>query len=351
MFPASKGKAVNLDEIAAFQRKLLELEEEAALPLRLLADDTTPEALVSLMAANGGRMGVISDEGGIFDIIAGKYSSGKANLDVFLKAYTGSPLRVDRKGREPEEVECPTLTMLLMVQPVVLETIMENTEFAGRGFLARPLYALPPSLVGRRHYRTPPIPKETAEDYTTAVYALLSIPDEEEAQMLKVSPEADAEAERFFEALEPRLPDELEDLDGWAAKYHGQIMRIAGILHCCEHFQDAAAVPVSLQTMQAAETIGAYFLEHTQAAFQIMGMAESKALKDAKYILRRFREDGRTEINKRDLIRLCQRFASAEDMEPGLSELVRRGYIRIETMKSGKPGKPPQTVYWNPEAG
>ena len=29
--------------------------------------------------------GIISDEGGIFDIIAGKYSSGRVNMDVFLK--------------------------------------------------------------------------------------------------------------------------------------------------------------------------------------------------------------------------------------------------------------------------
>lgn len=178
------GKEINFDDITELQYELSDLEREAVKPLRLLADDTTPEALVSLMAANGGKMGIISDEGGIFDIIAGKYSSGRVNMDVFLKAYTGSYLRVDRKGRELEVVERATLTMLLMVQPVVLEAIMGNQEFAGRGLLARPLYALPKSLVGHRRYKTQPILQEAEQAYSAAIGALLSIPDLGEARII-----------------------------------------------------------------------------------------------------------------------------------------------------------------------
>lgn len=229
---------------------------------------------------------------------------------------------------------------------------MSNQEFSGRGFLARPLYALPKSIIGRRRYRTPSIPKETEEDYTTALYALLSIPDGEKAQVIRLSQEADQEAERFFLALEARLGEDdgdLAELEGWASKFHGQVMRIAGILHCLEHYQ-AAEVPVSLDTMLAAQAIGGYFLEHARAAFQMMGITESREEKDARYILRRLLSDGRTKISKRDLIRLCRKFRSAEEMEPGLEELTERGYIRVETVKTGGRGKPPQIIYLNPEA-
>ena len=41
---------------------------------RLVADDVTPEAAASLLAEQGGRLAIISAEGGIFDIIAGRYS-------------------------------------------------------------------------------------------------------------------------------------------------------------------------------------------------------------------------------------------------------------------------------------
>lgn len=347
--PTAKGGAVDMDDITELQYELSDLEREAVKPLRLLADDTTPEALVSLMAANDGRMGLISDEGGIFDTIAGKYSSGKVNMDVFLKAYAGSYLRVDRKGRDQEVIERPTLTMLLMVQPVVLEAIMGNQEFAGRGFLARPLYALPKSLIGHRRYRTPPVPQEVEQAYSTTIGALLSIQDLGETRTIKVSPEADQEAERFFVALESRLGDDfgdLDDLEGWAAKYHGQIMRIAGVLHCCQHFRDAAQVPVSLDTMKAAQTIGEYFLEHTRAAFQIMGLTESREIKDAKYILKRIAE---ADTTKRELFRKCDgHMRSIEEMEPGLKILVDRGYIRIDKVSTG--GRPTEKIIFNPEA-
>lgn len=346
------GKAVSFGDIAEMQDELAGLERKAVEPLRLLADDTTPEALVSLMVANGGKMGIISDEGGIFDIIAGKYNSGKVNMDVFLKAYTGSYLRVDRKGRDSETVERATLTMLLMVQPVVLEAIMGNQEFAGRGFLARPLYALPKSLVGHRRYKTRAIPREAEEAYSAAIAALLSIPDTGEAEIIKVSEEADREAERFFNALEPRLADgfgDLDDLEGWAAKYHGQIMRIAGIIHCCLHYQDAAREPVSLNTMRAAQIIGSYFLEHTRAAFQIMGMTETPEEKDAKYILKRIRASELYDTTKRELFRQCDgKMRTVEEMEPGLKVLVDRGYIRIDKVSTG--GRPTERIIFNQEA-
>ncbi len=350
--PTAKGEAVEMDDITELQYQLSDLEREAVKPLRLLADDTTPEALVSLMAANDGRMGIVSDEGGIFDIIAGRYTSGKANMDVFLKAYTGGFLRIDRMGRPPEVIEHPSLTMLLMVQPVVLEAIMNNQDFAGRGFLARPLYALPVSTVGHRTYDTPPVPKEVEAGYNSLIEALLSVPDIGEARVIRVSPEAHQEAARFAEALEPRLADDLGDLDdleGWAGKYHGQIMRIAGIIHCCLHAGNAAEKPVSLSTMKHAEIIGGYFLEHARAAFQIMGLADSKETKDAKYILKRIHASGLYDTTKRELFRQCDgRMHSMEEMEPGLKVLVDRGYIRIEKVKTG--GRPTEKIIFNPEA-
>ena len=108
---------------------------------RLLADDATPEIIASLLAEQGGRLSVMSAEGGIFDIIAGRYS-GTPNMEVFLKGHAGDRLRVNRQGRE-EYIESPALTMGLTVQPVVLEDIGRIKGAGGRGLLARFLYSLP----------------------------------------------------------------------------------------------------------------------------------------------------------------------------------------------------------------
>jgi Protein of unknown function (DUF3987) len=113
-----KGKASAEEAIeAGVEAALLELP---VLP-RLLADDATPEALGSLLAEQGGRMALLSDEGGPFELMAGRYQATSGpNLGVYLKGHsTVTPLRVDRKGRDPEHVDRPTLTIGLIRKSTV----------------------------------------------------------------------------------------------------------------------------------------------------------------------------------------------------------------------------------------
>ena len=347
--PSQSKGSVDTNDIVELQYQLADLEREEVRYLRLMADDVTPEALVSLMAENNGKMAIVSDEGGIFDIAAGRYSD-RVNLDAFLKAYSGTMIQIDRKGRPSESIDHPALTMLLTVQPAVLEAIMGNGEFSGRGFLARFLYSLPVSTVGRRGYETGRVPLEVETAYNQLQDKLLGIEDTGEARIIRLSQEAHTESKRFFEALEPRLLNDLEEIEEWAGKYHGQIMRIAGIIHCCLHGREAAKEPVSLDTIQRAEAIGGYFLEHALAAFRIMGLVDRPEEKNAKYILKRLAADGRMELSKGDLQRLCQKFHNVEDMEPALKALEDRGYLCVETVKTSKRGKPPQIIHVNPEA-
>src|SRR5207253_6873621 len=74
-------------------------------PPRLLADDCSPEKLAGLMRDNAGRIAVISPEGDLFDLMAGRYSaSGAPNLGVCLKAHAGDSIRVDRVHRASEYI-------------------------------------------------------------------------------------------------------------------------------------------------------------------------------------------------------------------------------------------------------
>lgn len=343
---AAKEKgSVNFDDVIAAKQELNDLEPVK--PLRLISDDSTPEALASLMAQNDGRMSVISSEGGIFDVIAGRYS-GSVNLDLFLKAYTGDPYRVDRKGRQSEYIQRPTLTLLLTFQPSVLYALMQQDEFAGRGFLARFLYSLPQSKVGKRTYRTRPVPAEHKDEYRRLIYDLLSVPLTEKAQIIHVDHEADSIAEAFHQELEPQLIDELEGIGGWAGKLHGTSMRIAAILHCCKYGHCAAEAKIEGGTMAAAVAIGQYFKAHALAAFSRAGALETQAEKDAKYILRRLEESGKGEISKRDLLRVCQRFRSAKELNPGVEVLVSRGYIRLTKMTKMTKGRPTEKIELNP---
>jgi hypothetical protein len=54
-----------------------------------------------------------------------------------------------------EYVKQPAVTVALTMQPDVLVRLMDTPGFRGRGLLGRFLYAMPPSLLGRRQPEAP----------------------------------------------------------------------------------------------------------------------------------------------------------------------------------------------------
>lgn len=90
---AAKAEGPERDNLIAEAIGLAQVAETLTVPARprLLADDATPEVITTLLAEQGGELAVMSAEGGIFDIIAGRYS-GIPNMEVFLKGHAGDRL-------------------------------------------------------------------------------------------------------------------------------------------------------------------------------------------------------------------------------------------------------------------
>lgn len=219
------GKA---EEATKLRAQCRELEDKRMKPLRLIADDITPEALTSLLSENKGVLTIISTEGGLFDTLAGRYSN-TVSIDTMLKAYSGDRIRVDRKGRESEVINDPALTMLLSAQDNVLEGLMRNDVFKSRGLNARILYCRPKSKMGTRHFDTPELSTEMEKEYRELIHTLLQIPYPEGGvpKTIGLSPKAYKRVDFFFDWLEPQLVDNLEHMDGWGAKFIGNTLRIA----------------------------------------------------------------------------------------------------------------------------
>ena len=162
---AAKNKAANgKGDFNVKKQEVLELSSQLARfkdlhPYRLLADDSTTEKLVDIMDKQGGSITVCSSEGGIFDIIGGRYDR-TANLDVYLKGHSGDSLTVDRIGRKKNKIPNPRLSMVLTVQPSVLYGLMDNATFKGRGLCGRFLYSMCKSKVGHREITPAPVPEK-----------------------------------------------------------------------------------------------------------------------------------------------------------------------------------------------
>jgi replicative DNA helicase len=315
---------------------------------RLVADDITPEAAGSLLAEQGGRLAIISAEGGIFGIIAGRYNNDRVNMDLWLKGHSGDELRVDRKGRPPEYVPQPALTVGLMIQPLVLSTIAANREFRGRGLLARFLYSCPAQMVGRRRIGAPITP-DIEKAYTAAVSTLAKGMAERVdcPAALTLTESARTAMERIETEVEPTLAGdgELAALADWGAKYVGAIARIAGNLHLAEHGPvEGLRKEVTEKTILAATQIGTYFKACAINAFTEMGADRITA--DAVYLLERIVRLGHDVVSERDLFSISSRarFKKKADLMPVLERLVDHSYLApMPARPSG--GRPPSPRY------
>ncbi len=341
------GKIEDIEKIAVLQAEYDELEKSQIKYLKLIADNCTSEALTSLLANNNGRISIISAEGGIFDILNGQYNSkSNASIDTILKAHCGDPIRVDRKGRESENIDKPIMTILLAVQDTVLEGVMANDIFRGKGLTARFLYCNPTSTLGARKYNTEKISAIIEEKYIELIYNLLKIPYEENPTILELSNDANKELENFYNWIEPQLVNELEFMQDWAGKLVGACLRIAGILHCIEYSNISGKCSISIDIMKKAIDISKYFLEHSKYAYMLMGT--DKEIQKAKYILHKLEKQEKSLLKRSEilLISRSRNIKVVEDIFKALDILCEYGYIsKLEAEKREGAGRKPDIVY------
>lgn len=323
-------------------------------PLKLYVDDITTEKLISELTKNGSTA-IISSEGGIFDMLKGMYSKN-VNIDVYLKAYSGDTIRLDRVNRPSESIIDPALTILLTVQPSVISGVMNNHTFRGRGLTSRFLYCFPRSFVGKRRFNTEPIPNEAKFSYWNIIRDMLD-EDKTEREIINLSSDALKLLEAFADELEPKLMGEYDYFSDWAGKLVGNVLRVAGILTRASIFRcarnsfdnsscedkDTPPLVVSADTMQNAIMLGSYFVQHAKAAHDFMGADETTA--DAKYILNAVKKRKLESFTRRDVMRMCQKFKKADDIQPALDMLTDRGFLWKKATTSTGFKKPRGSTY------
>lgn len=320
---AKAEAADDRDEARMALTELLELGELTA--PRLTADDATPEALVQLLAEQGGKIAILSTEGGLFDLMTGRYSE-KANLDVYLKSWSGDTITVDRIGRGQSKVANPALTIGLTVQPSVIAALAEKPELAGRGLTARFMYALPIDNVGHRDFLNPaPSDPAVARTYDQQLTALATqLGATTNAQIVMDEP-AHKEFLRWKQELEERrLPDgELRPLAEWSTKLESTTIRVAGLLHLAHGH--GANDTLTIDTVRLAIEVGNYWIAHAQAVHDMWG--RDPMLDKARIILEFAK--GMDRFTTRDLYsKRRAAFPRADETIGPLSILIERGWLR-----------------------
>jgi hypothetical protein len=301
---------------------------------RLWVQDITPEQLAVKMAEQNERMAVFADEGGIFELLAGRYSKGVPNLDLFLQAHSGSPVRVDRGSRPPVMMQNPALTVGISPQPDVFESLADKPFFRGRGLLARVLFGLPASPLGNRRLEPMPCPDETVAEYSQLIERLLKLAPPErdgiwQPWVLNLSDEAYEAWKTFQRRVEALMVEggKLHFVKDWASKLPGAAARVAAAFHCV--ISDPAEDPIiTWQIMEHAIVLAELLMDHALAVFDLM--ERDKTTEDALKILGWIHRKALRSFTLRDCFCAHQgRFKKVDAIYAPLDLLEKHEYVRL----------------------
>lgn len=364
---AGKEKNSNARTSAEVDAKtfLSQIQELGPAPkaARLTAGDVTPESLGKLLGENDGRIGMLLSEAGFLGTLAGRYNRGQANLDLVLEAYRGGRIETDRVTRDTTIIDAAFLNLALCIQPGLLAGMsgQRDNQFKASGLLARFLYAIPNSLVGKRRIGIGPPDREVTDEYSRTLVRLVSeIWTNPTPMPMRLDRGAYVHVQRYRAELEPRLgrTNELGALTDWASKLTGQLVRIAGLLTL---YTDPAATTIGDDHMVNAIAMSDYFISHAWRAYDLMGDDVYGQLEPARAVhawLRKraadLERDGRhplTPFTVRDVQRGLNgrqwvETGGAEAILDALSSLKDYGWIAeaAEPERKG-PGRPPAQTY------
>lgn len=373
---------------------IAELEEHQipSTPLLWLSE-ATPEAVAKHLGDLGSLI-VFASEGDMIDVAAGQYADKTAKLGILLSAYSMDTFVESRMDGMRVAID-PRLTVILAIQPSVIDKLQRVREFHERGLTPRFLYSAPASMVGKRSWdNTVAIDEKARSAYVRLIDRLLDVdrtirlspledPNEDEHQQaadvaeppvgaangsellpgggtaasyreLRLSSAAHALFQQYGQDIEAQLIDDdfsLSAFRTWGSKLPGQMLRLAAVLHimAANESGDAAPheTPIGADTVVQAIALANYFRAHTLRLF----VGRSRTSKRERMVLEWIRSNGDPEFGLRDLYRSLRRQFD-EDMtclRTTLDRLQDLGWLRRSGRDTSRgKGRPPERYVAHP---
>ncbi len=249
------------DELQAKKKALADVEAGLNHP-RLSCEDVPSEKLAVMLGHNQEQIASLSpDAGNIVNILLGRYSKNdRTDENIYLKAWSGDRVSVDRMGRESVLLQRPCLAALWLVQPDKVDTLLAKTELTDGGLIPRIL-----SCHSRAEHRpivrgAEGIPAATVNAWALLVGKLIkTFRFASEPVTIEPVPEVlhlmDAHCNRIVE----RMKTDLRDVETYAARWNEQAWRIAVCLHAGFHGEHAGKRMLTADTAASAIAIADWF--------------------------------------------------------------------------------------------
>lgn len=235
------------EEVKAAELRIREAERNLQRAPRLIVGEITPEALAERISGqvNESLASLSADAREVVEILLGRYSkSGETSEAIYLSAFSGEPVKVDRKGggrgsSSPTTIRLarPCLSALWLIQPDKVNRILGNRSLTEGGLVPRLLLFQSGAEPVEEEENPRGIDQGTREAWANLVGAITQkFRLAEEIENLPVSAGA-AEIFRTYnnETVRRRKKGgDLRDVTGYAARWPEQARRIAVLLGAVE---------------------------------------------------------------------------------------------------------------------
>ena len=235
-------------------------------PPQILANDTTPERLIMILAENQKGVGIFYDEIAGFVGRFNRYANG-GDEQMFLSLFNGSSVKRDRMTAESTVFAKKTfLTIIGTTQPKTLKDVFfDKTE---SGFFDRWLITQPDGFTKQYPNQFGINPVEEAK-YKTIIHRLMGIQyDEHNAFQMTYSPTSNAICLEYQKYLvDEQNKTDNDDYRGMLAKMEIYLHKFALILQCLEFAVSNDTndfVTVSDASAKGAVILTKYFIDQAQ---------------------------------------------------------------------------------------
>jgi hypothetical protein len=320
------------------KKQLQQIADENTQP-SLIVEDVTIQKLAMVMAKNGETAALISEDGAdVVNNLLGRYNSLERPDDaIFVKAYSGDSVHVDRVGRPPVVLTRPCLSMVLLIQPKRLESLLSQPELTDGGFLPRCLLVREDGCPSEISPDMPPIPREILNSYNQAIRELIqTFRLSEKVQQLQVTPEARKMVVDYYNELVRERKTDVGGIESFTARYAEQACRLSINLHAAHYGARAKDYTIDVTTVSHAIVLARWFANEQMRVLENPRRIAKRALLKKIWLLALRSPSGFT---VRDL-QLARITSSAQHGRSLLDELVQRGHLRKELRPTkGRPGE------------
>jgi hypothetical protein len=213
------------------------------------------------MLDNNGRVVIASPEA------EGLLNFKGASKEALLKAYDGEKLTQVRRGTGQVTIERPVMTMMLAMQPTVLNAL--GMDMVNRGVMPRFLISYPETMLGHRASRPHLTSPEAESDYNAEILRIVQTFSDKDPKVITWDTQAVREIGTWRDEIEPLLaPGELlAPIAAWASKVRGgHFIRLATIVAILN-----GRLSVSVTDCAAAKAILRALMIDAKRAFGEMG--------------------------------------------------------------------------------